>query len=82
MLRIIELHLLNVSYDYTGVEDAFCATGKVLTVSFHKHGPGFFPGILTDVDRLPQCKHWLSDSTFIHMFFFCRLYNLPISQNG
>jgi len=28
------------------VEDAFCATGKVLTVSFHKHSPGFFPGIL------------------------------------
>nr|QVX32610.1 HDAC8 [Platynereis dumerilii] len=27
-----------------GVEDAFCATSKVMTVSFHKHAPGFFPG--------------------------------------
>jgi len=37
------------------VEDAFCATGKVLTVSFHKHCPGFFPGNSTDAARLqPQ----------------------------
>ena len=35
----------------SGVEDAFCATGKVLTVSFHKHSPGFFPGISDDVTR-------------------------------
>ncbi len=28
----------------TGVEDAFCATSKVMTVSFHKVSPGFFPG--------------------------------------
>ncbi|KAI0217672.1 Histone deacetylase 8 [Lamellibrachia satsuma] len=27
-----------------GVEDAFCATNKVMTVSFHKYSPGFFPG--------------------------------------
>ncbi|XP_013383573.1 histone deacetylase 8-like [Lingula anatina] len=27
-----------------GVEDAFCATSKVMTVSFHKYSPGFFPG--------------------------------------
>ncbi|CAH1800130.1 unnamed protein product [Owenia fusiformis] len=27
-----------------GVEDAFCATSKVMTVSFHKFSPGFFPG--------------------------------------
>jgi len=37
--------------DYAGVEDAFRATGKVLTVSFHKYSPGFFPGISADVDR-------------------------------
>jgi len=27
-----------------GVEDAFSATSKVMTVSFHKVAPGFFPG--------------------------------------
>ena len=27
-----------------GVEDAFCATNKVFTLSFHKYSPGFFPG--------------------------------------
>ncbi|XP_022100459.1 histone deacetylase 8-like [Acanthaster planci] len=27
-----------------GVEDAFCYTPKVLTCSFHKYCPGFFPG--------------------------------------
>ncbi|XP_067674880.1 histone deacetylase 8-like [Haliotis asinina] len=27
-----------------GVEDAFCTTSKVLTVSFHKYLSGFFPG--------------------------------------
>ncbi|KAK3580273.1 hypothetical protein CHS0354_023511 [Potamilus streckersoni] len=34
-----------------GVEDAFCTTNKVLTVSVHKHSPGFFPGTgsVTDV---------------------------------
>ena len=39
------LYLLVTNCDDIGVEDAFCATGKVLTVSFHKHSPGFFPGI-------------------------------------
>ena len=29
----------------TGVEEAFSATSKVLTVSFHKMSPGFYPGI-------------------------------------
>ena len=28
-----------------GVEDAFCATNKVFTLSFHKNSPGFYPGI-------------------------------------
>ena len=37
-----------VDCNCSGVEDAFCATGKVLTVSFHNHGPGFFPGISAD----------------------------------
>ncbi|XP_046578893.1 histone deacetylase 8-like [Haliotis rubra] len=34
-----------------GVEDAFCTTSKVLTVSFHKYLSGFFPGTgsLSDV---------------------------------
>ncbi|XP_052245187.1 histone deacetylase 8-like isoform X2 [Dreissena polymorpha] len=27
-----------------GVEDAFCSSNKVLTVSVHKHAVGFFPG--------------------------------------
>nr|CAD7596540.1 unnamed protein product [Timema genevievae] len=27
-----------------GVENAFLVTKKVLTLSFHKHGPGFYPG--------------------------------------
>lgn len=27
-----------------GVEDAFCFTPKVMTVSFHKYCPGFYPG--------------------------------------
>lgn len=27
-----------------GVEEAFMLTDKVLTVSFHKYGSGFFPG--------------------------------------
>nr|CAD7406824.1 unnamed protein product [Timema cristinae] len=27
-----------------GVENAFLITKKVLTLSFHKHGPGFYPG--------------------------------------
>ncbi|XP_053397773.1 histone deacetylase 8-like [Mercenaria mercenaria] len=27
-----------------GVEDAFCSTNKVMTVSVHKHAAGFFPG--------------------------------------
>ena len=29
---------------FLGVEDAFCATSKVLTLSLHKYGSGFFPG--------------------------------------
>ncbi|XP_074653922.1 histone deacetylase 8-like isoform X2 [Tubulanus polymorphus] len=34
-----------------GVEDAFCGTSKVMTISLHKFSPGFFPGTgsLTDV---------------------------------
>merc|ERR1719482_1890369 len=27
-----------------GVEEAFYTTDRVMTVSFHKHGDGFFPG--------------------------------------
>lgn len=27
-----------------GVQDAFYTTNRVLTVSFHKYGDGFFPG--------------------------------------
>ena len=27
-----------------GVQDAFYMTNRVLTVSFHKYGDGFFPG--------------------------------------
>jgi hypothetical protein len=29
---------------FLGVESAFCVTPKVMTVSFHKYSPGFFPG--------------------------------------
>lgn len=29
---------------FLGVEDAFSATSKVMTVSFHKYLTGFFPG--------------------------------------
>ena len=29
---------------FSGVEDAFCFTPKVMTVSFHKYCPGFYPG--------------------------------------
>ncbi|XP_078268450.1 histone deacetylase 8 isoform X2 [Rhinoraja longicauda] len=32
-----------------GVEDAFSFTSKVMTVSFHKYSPGFFPGDVTDI---------------------------------
>ena len=27
-----------------GVEEAFYHSSRVMTVSFHKHSPGFFPG--------------------------------------
>jgi acetoin utilization deacetylase AcuC-like enzyme len=27
-----------------GVEDAFRGTGKIVTLSFHVHEPGFYPG--------------------------------------
>lgn len=27
-----------------GVEEAFCASTRVMTISVHKHSPGFFPG--------------------------------------
>jgi hypothetical protein len=44
--------LYNINYNYIvllllflGVEDAFSATSKVMTVSFHKYASGFFPGI-------------------------------------
>lgn len=29
---------------FAGVEDAFSFTSKVMSVSFHKFSPGFFPG--------------------------------------
>lgn len=61
-----------------GVEDAFCATGKVLTVSFHKHSPGFFPGSgdVTDVGvgkgkyyavNIPL-KDGIDDHTYMSVF--------------
>ena len=28
-----------------GVQDAFEFTDRVMTVSFHKYAPGFYPGI-------------------------------------
>lgn len=31
-------------FSTSGVEDAFSFTSKVMTVSFHKYSPGFFPG--------------------------------------
>lgn len=31
---------------FAGVEDAFSFTSKVMSVSFHKFSPGFFPGNL------------------------------------
>jgi acetoin utilization deacetylase AcuC-like enzyme len=36
----------------TGVEDAFCASPKVMTVSIHKHSPGFFPGLYKDIKMI------------------------------
>lgn len=31
----------------TGVEEAFCASTRVMTISVHKYSPGFFPGMFT-----------------------------------
>jgi len=55
LLCNLHLHLLVINCDGLGVEDAFCATGKVLTVSFHKHSPGFFPGMSTAVISNYSC---------------------------
>uniref|UniRef100_A0A3Q2Z725 Histone deacetylase 8 n=1 Tax=Hippocampus comes TaxID=109280 RepID=A0A3Q2Z725_HIPCM len=38
-----------------GVEEAFSFTSKVMTVSFHKFSPGFFPGT-GDVTNIGLCK--------------------------
>ncbi|KAK2172727.1 hypothetical protein NP493_931g00010 [Ridgeia piscesae] len=61
-----------------GVEDAFCATNKVMTVSFHKYSPGFFPGTgrLTDTGmgtgryysvNVPL-KDGITDAQFVSVF--------------
>lgn len=48
ILLPILLHCLysfvNFLHYFTGVEDAFCSTSKVMTLSVHKHAVGFFPG--------------------------------------
>ena len=31
---------------FVGVEEAFSASSRVMTVSVHKHSPGFFPGMV------------------------------------
>jgi len=61
-----------------GVEDAFCATSKVMAVSFHKAAPGFFPGtgFLKDVGmgkgknytvNVPL-KDGITDENFVSIF--------------
>lgn len=35
---------INIPLLLVGVEDAFSFTSKVMSVSFHKYSPGFFPG--------------------------------------
>lgn len=52
VLAIIELlryyaRILYIDIDIhhgDGVQDAFYTTNRVMTVSFHKYGDGFFPG--------------------------------------
>lgn len=52
VLAILELLKYNARVLYIdidihhgdGVEEAFMTTDKVMTVSFHKYGGGFFPG--------------------------------------
>jgi histone deacetylase 1/2 len=45
-----------------GVEEAFYTTDRVMTVSFHKHGNGFFPctGAVTDVGEGPGKNYSLN----------------------
>ncbi|XP_041354298.1 histone deacetylase 8-like [Gigantopelta aegis] len=61
-----------------GVEDAFCSTSKVLTVSFHKYLAGFFPGTGSVADTgIGRGKHYsvnvplldgLRDPEFVALF--------------
>lgn len=49
ILELLKFHarVLYIDIDIhhgDGVEEAFMTTDKVLTVSFHKYGGGFFPG--------------------------------------
>ncbi|MEW5297115.1 MAG: hypothetical protein WDW36_000343 [Sanguina aurantia] len=61
-----------------GVEEAFLTTDRVLTVSFHKHGDGFFPGTgdVTDVGVGPgrgysvnvPLQDGMDDDSFEYLF--------------
>lgn len=74
-------HVLYVDLDLhhgDGVQDAFCATAKVMTVSFHKHSPGFFPGTgAVDECGIGKGKHFavnvplkdgVNDEMYIQIF--------------
>lgn len=70
--------MLLLILDKTGVQEAFEYTNKVVTLSFHKHSPGFFPGTgaLTDIGKGPGLYHTvnvpllagLDDSTLAALF--------------
>ena len=45
-----------------GVEAAFSFSNKVMTVSFHKHVPGFFPGL--------QEEHDVCTCSYVRMYLF------------
>lgn len=44
MILVQKDKTINIPLLLVGVEDAFSFTSKVMSVSFHKYSPGFFPG--------------------------------------
>lgn len=50
-----------------GVQDAFYTTNRVLTVSFHKYGDGFFPG---------------TGDVYVGKYYYISLSNIDLSFLG
>ncbi len=63
-----------------GVEEAFMLTDKVLTVSFHKYGGGFFPGTgdIASVGR-KECVSCVPRLTLEQTVFLTSLATVPTS---